>query len=115
MGLSVNRVLLVGTIGKYGTALRYALSGSACTSFLLCVTEQGHDQQYFSTLIPCEVWGKKAEAASEVEAGQLVLFEGKVARRKKGESTYELVISGFEVTPIEASNPAPSGVNSDAR
>jgi single-stranded DNA-binding protein len=108
MGLSVNRVLLVGTIGKYGTALRYAPSGSACTSFLLCVTEQGHDQQYFSTLVPCEVWGKKAEAASEVAPGTLALFEGKISRRKKGDG-WELVVSGFELTLVLPPTPALSG------
>ena len=49
--------------------------------------------------MPCEVWGKKAEGVSELEPGQLVLFEGKVARRKKGEQ-WELVVSGFDVLPL---------------
>lgn len=97
----VNRVVLLGTIGKYGVEVRYSNSGSPCASFMLVVTEQGQDGKVYATLIPCEVWGKKAEVASEVEAGQLVLFEGKVARRKKGES-WELVISGCTSQPLLA-------------
>ena len=52
-------------------------------------------------LIPCEVWGKRAEATGELEAGQLALFEGKLAKRRKGEQ-WELVVSGFQVTPVVA-------------
>ena len=51
------------------------------------------------TLVPCEVWGKKAEGVSDLAPGQLVLFEGKLARRKKGEA-WELCVSGFDVTPL---------------
>ena len=51
--------------------------------------------------------GKHAEAASELEPGQLVLFEGKLARRKKGEQ--ELFVSGFDVTPIGAPLPTMTG------
>jgi single-stranded DNA-binding protein len=76
-------------------------AGAPCASFALAVSELGQDGREHTTLIPCEVWGKKAEAAGELEAGQLVLFEGKLAKRKKGEQ-WELVVSGFEVTPIVA-------------
>ena len=48
-----------------------------------------------------EVWGKRAEATSELEVGQLCLFEGKLAKRKKGEG-WETVVSGFEVTSLLA-------------
>ena len=34
----------------------------------------------------CEVWGKRAEAVSELEPRQLVLFEGRIARRRKAEA-----------------------------
>jgi primosomal replication protein N len=97
----VNRVVLLETIGKYGVDVHYAPSGSPCASFLLVVSEQGQDGKAYPTLIPCECWGKKAEAASELEAGALVLFEGKLAKRKKGEG-WELVVSGFEVQPVLA-------------
>ena len=70
----VNRVILLGTIGKYGVEVRYATSGAACASFTLVVSERGGDGKDYSTLIPCECWGKRAEAAGELEAGQLALF-----------------------------------------
>jgi len=99
---SLNRVLLLGCIGKYGVTLRYATSGTPCASFTLALSEQGQDGKTYITLIPCEVWGKHAEAASELEAGQLVLFEGKLHKRKKGEQ-WELIVSGFELTPVTLS------------
>jgi Single-strand binding protein family len=98
---SVNRVILLGTIGKYGIDMRYSSSGTACAAFTLAVVEVGQDGKEHTTLVPCECWGKKAEGVSELEAGALVLFEGKLVKRKKGEA-WELIVSGFEVTPIAA-------------
>lgn len=105
---SVNRVVLLGTISKYGVDVRYATSGTACASFMLVLVEVGQDAKEHLTLVPCEAWGKRAEAVSELEPGQVVLFEGKLARRKKGEQ-WELVVSGFDVTPITASLPTMTG------
>jgi hypothetical protein len=51
--------------------------------------------------MPCQVWGEKAESAVELEAGQLVRVEGKLKKRQKGEQV-ELVVAGFEVTPVGA-------------
>ena len=82
-----------------GGALQY--QWRPCASFTLALVELGQDQREHLTLVPCAVWGKHAEAASELEPGQLVLFEGKLARRKKGEQ-WELFVSGFDVTPIGA-------------
>lgn len=96
---SVNRVVLLGTIGKYGMEVRYAPSGTPYASFTLVLSEQGQDGKDYTTLVPCEVWGKKAEAAGELDAGQLVLFEGKLKKRQKGEQ-WELLVSGFEITPV---------------
>ena len=39
MSGSVNRVVLVGTIGKYGVEVRYAPSGTPCASFTLACAE----------------------------------------------------------------------------
>ena len=96
---SVNRCILLGAIGRQGVEVRYATSGAPCASFTLVLGEVGQDGREHLTLIPCEAWGKKAEAASEMEPGQLVVFEGKLAKRRKGE-TWELVVSGFELMPI---------------
>jgi len=54
---------------------------------------------------PCEVWGKKAEAASELEAGMPVVFEGRLKKRQRGEQ-WELIVSGFEVNAIALLVPA---------
>ena len=98
----INRTILVGVIGKYGVEVRYAASGTPCASFTVAISELGQDGREHTVLIPCEVWGKKAEVAGEVEAGQLVVFEGKLAKRKKGENQWEMVVSGFELTPVQA-------------
>jgi single-stranded DNA-binding protein len=55
--------------------------------------------------MPCTVWGAKAEGAIELEAGQLVGVEGKLRKRQRGE-TGELVVSGWEVTPVGAPSSA---------
>lgn len=99
----VNRVVLLGTIGKYGVTLKYATNGTPCASFTLVVTEQGQDGKEHATFIECEVWGKKAERASDLASGDWVLFEGRLRKRQKGESQWEIVVSGFEVTPLRAS------------
>jgi hypothetical protein len=96
----VNRTILVGVIGRYGVEVRYANSGTACATFTLVVSEQGQDGKTYQTYIPCEIWGRKAEVASELDANQLVVFEGKLRKRQKGEKEWELIVSGFEVTPI---------------
>ena len=99
MAASVNRVVLLGTISTYGLEVRYTPSGTPCASFTLVVSEVGQDGKSHEVYVPCEVWGKKAEAAGECEAGQLVLFEGKLRKRPKGD-TWEFVVSGFEVQPV---------------
>lgn len=97
---SVNRVVLLGTISKYGVEVRYSQNGSPCASFTLAVVEMGQDGKEYTTLVPCEVWGKKAEMAGECEASQLVLFEGRLRKRSKGDQQWEMVVSGFEVIPL---------------
>jgi primosomal replication protein N len=103
----VNRVTLLGVIGKYGVTIKYAPNGTPCTTFLLEVRERGQDGKEYSTLVECECWGKRAEAAGELKAGQLVLFEGRLRKRQKGE-LWETIVSGFEVCPIRASAEDPS-------
>ena len=99
MHASVNRVVLLGTISSYGMEIRYSPNGTPCTSFTLVVSEAGQDGKSHDVYVPCECWGKKAEAASEIETGRLVVFEGKLRKRQKGEQ-WELIVSGFEVQPL---------------
>jgi single-stranded DNA-binding protein len=95
----INRVILCGVISKYGVTVKYAQSGAPCANFTLVLSEQGQDGKVHTLFQECEVWGKKAEAASDLEPGQLALFEGKLAKRKKGDQ-WELIVSGYEVTPV---------------
>jgi primosomal replication protein N len=101
MAGSVNKVILVGVIGKYGVTRKYAPSGTACAAFTLMLTEETAEHKYYSTLVPCELWGRKAEHLStELQPGQLCLFEGKVSRKKQGEQ-WVFSIAGFDVTLLQ--------------
>ena len=99
---------LVGMVGKYGVEVRYGTSGAPCASLTVVVSEQGSDGKTHDLYVPVEVWGKKAEAASELEPGQWVLFEGKLARRKKGEQ-WETIVSGFDLMPLVHPQPSLTG------
>jgi primosomal replication protein N len=78
----VNREILVGTMTKQGVTVKYAPSGAPCANFTIQLTETGQDGKQHAIFVECEVWGRKAEAVSELEAGQLALFKGKLARHK---------------------------------
>ena len=95
----LSRAIVLGTVSKAGVEVRYSTSGTPCASFTLVVTERGQDGKEHPTYIDCEVWGKKAEAVGELESGQLTLFEGKLAKRKKGDQ-WELIVSGYDLTPV---------------
>jgi Single-strand binding protein family len=97
----IARCTVVGCISKHGVEVRYATSGAACASLTLVVTEQGQDGRPHDLYVGIEVWGQRAEVVGELEPGQLCLFEGKLAKRKKGEQ-WELIGSGFDLTPIVA-------------
>ena len=106
----LNAVTLLGCVSKYGVTLRFHTTGTPVASFALYTTEQGADGSYHSTLVPCECWGRKAESASEIAANTLCLFQGKLAKRKKGEQ-WELIVSGFELTPVGVSLAATARTN----
>lgn len=44
----VNRVILCGTIGKYGVEIRYHTSGTPYASFTLVLSEQGQDGKTYT-------------------------------------------------------------------
>ena len=106
----VNRCILVGAIGKHGVEIRYATSGTPIASFALVCSEVWQNGTTHDIFIPCEVLGKRAEQVGELEPGALVLFEGKLARRRKGE-VWDLVVSGFELTPVGMSLAATARTN----
>jgi single-stranded DNA-binding protein len=97
--MGINRVILCGVIGRSGVVVHYNQAGTPCANFTLQLSEQGQDGKVHTLYQDCEVWGRRAEAAGELEPGQLALFEGKLARRKQGEN-WTTVIAGFEVTAV---------------
>ena len=107
---SVNRVVLVGAITERGVEVSFVGDGgTAKASFAIQVTESREGRDY-KTLVPCNVWGKNAEAAGEIEAGQMVVLEGKLRSEKKADQTWQMVVSGFELLPLtgKPSPPAPA-------
>jgi hypothetical protein len=66
---------------------------------MVVVSEQGQDGRTHDLFVPVEVWGRKAEQVGELEPGAWVCFQGRLAKRKRGEA-WELIASGFDLTPL---------------
>ncbi|MCL5267299.1 MAG: single-stranded DNA-binding protein [Bacteroidetes bacterium] len=103
MARSVNKVILIGNLGK-DPELRYAPSGSAVASFSLATNEQWKDQegnpQERTTWHNLVVWGKLAEIAAEyLKKGRKIYVEGRLQYRdyedKSGNKRYvtEIVVN----------------------
>ena len=103
MARSVNKVILIGNLGK-DPELRYAPSGSAVTNFSLATSEQWKDQegnpQERTSWHNIVMWGKLAEIAAEyLKKGRKVYIEGRLQYRdyegKDGNKRYvtEIVAS----------------------
>ncbi len=103
MARSVNKVILIGNLGK-DPELRYAPSGSAVATFSLATSEQWKDQegnpQERTSWHNIVVWGKLAEIVSEyLKKGRKVYLEGRLQYRdyedKSGNKRYvtEVVVS----------------------
>jgi len=85
MARSVNKVILIGNLGK-DPELRYAPSGSAVANFSLATSEQWKDQegnpQERTSWHNIVVWGKLAEIAAEyLKKGRKVYVEGRIQYR----------------------------------
>ena len=96
--VGVNRVVLLGRVTTYGVSLRQ--HGSDCASFLLAVPEAGKDGKTYITRIPIETWGKHAQEALALSAGQLVVVESRLRKRKRLDDEWELMVSAFEAVPV---------------
>ena len=102
---SLNRVILLGTLGPKGAILTFTQSGAPYASFEIYLAELGANGKEFTTRIDCQCFGKKAEAALEIAPGTAVLFEGSLKKRKR-EERWEVYVSGFALVPM-ASSPTP--------
>src|SRR5215475_9260534 len=96
--VGINRVIVLGRVGKYGVSLRQ--QDPACATFLLAVPECGKDGKTYILRVPIEIWGHRAQDAMTLSAGQLVMVEGKLRKRKRPDDEWETVISSFEATPV---------------
>ncbi len=122
MARSVNKVILIGNLGK-DPELRYAPSGSAVANFSLATSEQWKDQegnpQERTSWHNIVVWGKLAEIAAEyLKKGRKVYVEGRIQYRdyegKDGNKRYvtevvvnDLVMLGSRQDGGEKEEPAP--------
>jgi single-stranded DNA-binding protein len=95
----IARCTLIGVVAKHGTEVRYTSTGTPCASLTVVVSELGQDGKTHDLYVLVEIWGRKAEQAGEIEPGQWVLFEGKLARRRRGE-TWEWLVAGFELMAL---------------
>ena len=97
----LNRVLLVGQVSDRGIELSYLPTSQPLASFTLVLSDVGKDGNVYKTYCPCEVYGAGAERAGDLDAGMLVLLEGRL-RWKRAEHGKEgkLVVAGFEVKPL---------------
>lgn len=100
---SVNRVVLVGEIGRNGVEVRTTQGGGSIASFVLCLSELGMDGKPHATLVQCQVVGKKAQHLVTLTGGTLVAFDGRIDKRKAGER-YETVCTAFDLQVLSATS-----------
>ena len=98
---NVNRVLLIGTVTDRGVELLTLPSGQPLATFSLMLEEASKTGDIYKTFVPCELFGKGADAAAEVDPGTTVLFEGRL-RWKKGEDGKDgkIIVAGWELKPL---------------
>jgi single-stranded DNA-binding protein len=107
MQLSVNRVVLLGTVARTGVELAF-VGQTAKASFNLVLTDAGQDGREHVTIVPIELWGRRAESVStQLMAGDLVALEGKLGKRRRGENGWELIVTTFDAQSLR--RPAPVG------
>jgi single-stranded DNA-binding protein len=104
--MSINRVILSGTVGQYGAKIAWTEAGKPQTSFTLVCEEpsRGEAATTYKTFIPCLVVGSQAEACAEtLEAGDVVLLEGKLVwKAGKSKEAGCLHVVAFSVERLTA-------------
>jgi single-stranded DNA-binding protein len=99
--MSVNHVVLVGTIADAGVKLGYSDTGKPECRLTLMLTEQGKAGQTFNVFVPVFIYGDQAEHAAEMlDAGDTIAVSGRLswsARLKKDGSKLGLSVSTFSV------------------
>jgi single-strand DNA-binding protein len=105
--MSVNRVILVGRLGR-DPETRYTGSGQAVANFSLATDETYKDRngerQKRTEWHKIVVWGKQAEIAQQyLKKGSLIFIEGRIQSRewqdKEGQkrTSFEIVANNFRM------------------
>ncbi len=107
MARGVNKVILIGTLGK-DPEIKYAANGNAIANLSVATSEHWNDRATGEKVQKTEwhrvsMFGKLAEIAGQyLKKGSLVYLEGKLQTRKwtdqNGQDRYttEVVLSGFD-------------------
>jgi single-stranded DNA-binding protein len=99
--MSINRVILSGTIGQYSVKIEWTAAGKPQTAFTLVCEEEGKVSTTFRTFIPVLIVGAQAEALAEtLEPGDHVLLEGKLmfqSGKTKESGKLKVLTFGVEV------------------
>ena len=125
--MSVNKVILVGRLGK-DPETRYTSSGQAVCNFSLATDETYKDRagerQKRTEWHRIVVWGKQAEIAQQyLRKGALIYLEGRIQTRqwddREGQkrTTTEIVASNFRMLGGRGETSAPAagaGAGTDA-
>jgi single-strand DNA-binding protein len=117
--MSVNRVILVGRLGR-DPETRYTGGGQAVANFSLATDESYKDRngerQKRTEWHKIVVWGKQAEIAQQyLKKGSLVFIEGRIQSRewqdKEGQkrTSFEIVANNFRMLGGRAEGAAAGG------
>jgi single-stranded DNA-binding protein len=106
MSAVLNQVTMIGVCGRYGFTLRYLPSGAAVARGSIALSEPSKDGRTFEQFFIVEVFGSKAEAASEIEPGTPMLVNGKLAKSKAKSGEYETVVSCYAVQALQCATQA---------
>ena len=117
--MSVNRVILVGRLGR-DPETRYTGSGQAVANFSVATDESYKDRngerQKRTEWHKIVVWGKQAEIAQQyLKKGSLIFIEGRIQSRewqdKEGQkrTSFEIVANNFRMLGGRAESAAAAG------
>ena len=73
----MNSVCVTGVLER-DPRTKFASDGAQETSFTLRVEESGKDGTVFRTFVPVEAYGRVAEKAADLSAGDMIGVEGKL-------------------------------------
>lgn len=96
-----NRVIMLGQIGDKGVTVRPQEGGAMVGSFLLKLTESNDAGRTFTAYHAVECYGKALSVAETLEAGDTILVDGKLRRRKlEHPERWDTVVLALSLTKV---------------